>query len=254
MRAAAADFRTARILGVRANRVISFSFLVSGVLAAAVSVLLTVQDAARDARLRRLDHDLRPDRRRRRRARPAARAPRSAASRSASRTRSSAPGCPTSSSVYLPVGDLRPRDHRAAPAPGRPLRAAGAARWSACERPSSQLARRRSAPDRRRSRLVGSTVSAGAPARVRDALVSTAIVVALYVFIGNSGVISFGHMSFVAVGAFLSGILTIGARAEELRAAEPVPDPPRTRTSARRCRSCSPRSPAASTRCSSASR
>ncbi len=43
MRAAAVDFRTARLLGVRANRVISFSFLVSGVLAAAVSVLLTVQ-------------------------------------------------------------------------------------------------------------------------------------------------------------------------------------------------------------------
>ncbi len=40
---------------------------------------------------------------------------------------------------------------------------------------------------------------------------STAIVVALYVFIGNSGVISFGQMSFVAVGAFLSGILTIDA-------------------------------------------
>ncbi len=43
MRAAAADFRTARILGVRADRVISFSFLVAGVLAAAVSVLITVQ-------------------------------------------------------------------------------------------------------------------------------------------------------------------------------------------------------------------
>src|SRR5579871_2601031 len=43
IRAAAADFRTARILGVRANRVISFSFLVSGFLAAAVAVLLTVQ-------------------------------------------------------------------------------------------------------------------------------------------------------------------------------------------------------------------
>ena len=41
---------------------------------------------------------------------------------------------------------------------------------------------------------------------------STAIVVALYVFIGNSGVISFGQMSFVAVGAFLSGILTIDAQ------------------------------------------
>ena len=44
MRAAAADFRTARILGVRANRVIVFSFVVSGFLAAAVSVLLTVQN------------------------------------------------------------------------------------------------------------------------------------------------------------------------------------------------------------------
>jgi branched-chain amino acid transport system permease protein len=43
IRAAAADFQTARILGVRANRVISFSFLVSGFLAAAVAVLLTVQ-------------------------------------------------------------------------------------------------------------------------------------------------------------------------------------------------------------------
>jgi branched-chain amino acid transport system permease protein len=43
MRAAAVDFRTARLLGVRANRVIAFAFLVSGVLAAAVSVLLTVQ-------------------------------------------------------------------------------------------------------------------------------------------------------------------------------------------------------------------
>ena len=44
MRAAAADFRTARILGVRANRVIVFSFVLSGFLAAAVSVLLTVQN------------------------------------------------------------------------------------------------------------------------------------------------------------------------------------------------------------------
>jgi branched-chain amino acid transport system permease protein len=43
MRAAAMDFRTARLLGVRANRVIGAAVLVSGVLAAAVSVLLTVQ-------------------------------------------------------------------------------------------------------------------------------------------------------------------------------------------------------------------
>jgi branched-chain amino acid transport system permease protein len=39
-RAAAADFRTARLLGVRANRVITFAVVLSGVLAAAVAVLM----------------------------------------------------------------------------------------------------------------------------------------------------------------------------------------------------------------------
>jgi branched-chain amino acid transport system permease protein len=43
LRAAAADFRTARLLGVRANRVIAFAFALSGLLAATVAVLLTVQ-------------------------------------------------------------------------------------------------------------------------------------------------------------------------------------------------------------------
>jgi branched-chain amino acid transport system permease protein len=42
-----------------------------------------------------------------------------------------------------------------------------------------------------------------------DALVSVAIVVAIYVFIGNSGVLSFGQVSFVAVGAFAAGLMTI---------------------------------------------
>ncbi len=59
---------------------------------------------------------------------------------------------------------------------------------------------------------IGSTVSAAHQLEFESALVSSAIVVALYVFIGNSGVISFGQMSFVAVGAFLSGILTIDAQ------------------------------------------
>jgi branched-chain amino acid transport system permease protein len=43
MRAAAMDFRTARMLGVRANRVIGGAVLVSGALAAVVAVMLTVQ-------------------------------------------------------------------------------------------------------------------------------------------------------------------------------------------------------------------
>ena len=43
MRAAAADFRTARLLGVQADRVIGIAVLLSGVLAAIVAVILTVQ-------------------------------------------------------------------------------------------------------------------------------------------------------------------------------------------------------------------
>jgi branched-chain amino acid transport system permease protein len=43
MRAASMDFRTARLLGVRANRVIGGAVLVSGLLAGVVAVLLTVQ-------------------------------------------------------------------------------------------------------------------------------------------------------------------------------------------------------------------
>jgi branched-chain amino acid transport system permease protein len=44
MRAASLDFETARLLGVRANRVIAGAVLVSGALAAVVAVILTVQN------------------------------------------------------------------------------------------------------------------------------------------------------------------------------------------------------------------
>ena len=57
---------------------------------------------------------------------------------------------------------------------------------------------------------VGSTlVSRSNEIYFLNALVSVAIVVAIYVFIGNSGVLSFGQISFVAVGAFAAGIMTI---------------------------------------------
>lgn len=44
-----------------------------------------------------------------------------------------------------------------------------------------------------------------------DTLVKVTIVVALYAFIGNSGVLSFGHVSFVALGAWVAGVLTVPA-------------------------------------------
>ena len=43
MRAAAEDFQMARLLGVRANRIISIAFAVSGLLAAAISLLFVAQ-------------------------------------------------------------------------------------------------------------------------------------------------------------------------------------------------------------------
>jgi branched-chain amino acid transport system permease protein len=42
-----------------------------------------------------------------------------------------------------------------------------------------------------------------------NAIVAVAIVAAIYVFVGNSGVLSFGQISFVAVGAFAAGVLTV---------------------------------------------
>jgi branched-chain amino acid transport system permease protein len=57
--------------------------------------------------------------------------------------------------------------------------------------------------------LVGTLVSQASEGYFVDALVKVTIVVALYVFIGNSGVLSFGHVSFVAVGAWLAGVLSV---------------------------------------------
>jgi branched-chain amino acid transport system permease protein len=57
--------------------------------------------------------------------------------------------------------------------------------------------------------LVGTIVSTSTETYVVRTLVNVAIVVALYVFIGNSGVLSFGHVSFVAVGAWAAGILSM---------------------------------------------
>ncbi len=57
--------------------------------------------------------------------------------------------------------------------------------------------------------LFGTTVSTSTQTYVITTLVNVTIVVALYVFIGNSGVLSFGHISFVAVGAWTAGILSM---------------------------------------------
>ena len=57
--------------------------------------------------------------------------------------------------------------------------------------------------------LVGLGVSSSSEIYFVDALVKVAIVVALYLFVGNSGVLSFGHISFVAAGAWAAGVLSV---------------------------------------------
>jgi branched-chain amino acid transport system permease protein len=59
--------------------------------------------------------------------------------------------------------------------------------------------------------LVGAVVSTSNASYFTDALVKVSIVTALYLFIGNSGVLSFGHISFVAVGAWTAGVLSVPA-------------------------------------------
>jgi branched-chain amino acid transport system permease protein len=59
--------------------------------------------------------------------------------------------------------------------------------------------------------LAGTLMSVSNQTYVTDTLVKVAIVVALYVFIGNSGVVSFGHISFVALGAWTAGVLSVPA-------------------------------------------
>jgi branched-chain amino acid transport system permease protein len=59
--------------------------------------------------------------------------------------------------------------------------------------------------------LLGTAVSLSTQSYFTDTLVKVSIVVALYVFIGNSGVLSFGHISFVAIGAWTAGVLSVPA-------------------------------------------
>ena len=57
--------------------------------------------------------------------------------------------------------------------------------------------------------LLGTLVSQATEIYFITALISVSTVVAIYVFVGNSGVLSFGHISFFAVGVWAAGVLSI---------------------------------------------
>lgn len=57
--------------------------------------------------------------------------------------------------------------------------------------------------------LIGSPWLTGV---VMSSLILMVMVVGLYLFCGNSGVLAFGHVSFVAIGAYTCGLLTVPAK------------------------------------------
>src|SRR3954454_5871106 len=52
--------------------------------------------------------------------------------------------------------------------------------------------------------------------RATQAVRELVAVVGLYVFVGNSGVLSFGNVAFMAVGAYVSALLTMKAAAKSV--------------------------------------
>jgi branched-chain amino acid transport system permease protein len=57
--------------------------------------------------------------------------------------------------------------------------------------------------------LLATTLSASVSVQAEYALVNVVIVLGLQVFVGTSGVLSFGHVAFVAVGAWTFGLTTV---------------------------------------------
>src|SRR5690625_4835473 len=57
--------------------------------------------------------------------------------------------------------------------------------------------------------LLISSISPAASRLVTDTLIKLIMVLGLYIFIGNSGIMSFGHGSFMIIGAYASAWLTI---------------------------------------------
>jgi branched-chain amino acid transport system permease protein len=63
--------------------------------------------------------------------------------------------------------------------------------------------------------IVGSFLTDVRVLELTNALIFAAMVVALYVFVGNSGVLSFGQIGFFIVGAYAAGELTVPADAKQ---------------------------------------
>jgi len=64
--------------------------------------------------------------------------------------------------------------------------------------------------------LVASTLSLSSERDITTGLVQLGIVIGLYAFVGVSGVFSFGHVAFVALGAYVSGVFAVPVALKEV--------------------------------------
>src|SRR4030095_14015459 len=107
------------------------------------------------------------------------------------------------------VVPVRPRDPRASRAPGRALHADARPRGAGVKARRDALQLLGPVSLVVSAGIVGAFVSQTTEIYFVTALISVSTVVAIYVFVGNSGVLSFGHISFFAVGVWAAGVLSI---------------------------------------------
>ena len=219
MRAAAMDFQTARLIGVQANRVIGSAVLVSGLLAAIVAMMLTVHGkplVTSTFALRETIVVLA-----------------GVVVGGMNKLLSATLGGFAIGYASGLLGGALPTDRpvpAVVPVRGRDPHAAREAGGALHTRPRAGGAHvgqlRTVAPVLAPLALVAATAIVGSfferstEIYFINALVAVSVVVALYVFVGNSGVLSFGHIAFVAVGSWTAGVLSVPV--EEKPATMPI--------------------------------
>ena len=57
--------------------------------------------------------------------------------------------------------------------------------------------------------LVATTTPPAMQRTIVEGMIKLVVVVGLFIFVGNSGVFSFGHVAFMAIGGYASAILTL---------------------------------------------
>ena len=57
--------------------------------------------------------------------------------------------------------------------------------------------------------VIGSNGSSVVQRQTIEVLINVVLVVGVFVFVGNSGVLSFGQMSFMSIGAYTTALVTI---------------------------------------------